>query len=130
MLNKAISLNKDNIKLTLTVVEGCCSSAHSPCTLHYPLLYSPMPTQPAEKKKKSLFLGNKTDIQDGYNTFRLKLCVTCSWTSSKSELSSSMKIGTAPASITVFVCMDVPDAMLVNAQAASNCRCAKCHRKR
>lgn len=33
-----------------------------------------------------------------------------------------MKIGTAPASITVFVCMDVPDAMLVSAHAASNCR--------
>ena len=32
-----------------------------------------------------------------------------------------MKIGTAPASITVFVCKDVPDAMLVSAQAASNC---------
>lgn len=53
---------------------------------------------------------------------------TCSWTSSKSELSSSIKIGTAPASITVFVCMDVPDAMLVSAQAASNYRCAKNHR--
>lgn len=33
-----------------------------------------------------------------------------------------MKMGTAPASITVLVCMDVPDAMLVSAQAASNCR--------
>ena len=33
-----------------------------------------------------------------------------------------MKIGTAPAAITVFVCMDVPDAMLVSAHAASNCR--------
>lgn len=73
-------------------------------------------------------MGTKTDnIQDGHNLFKLNLCVTCSWTSSKSELSSSMKIGTAPASITVFVCMDVPDAMLVNAQAASNCRCTKCH---
>lgn len=36
-----------------------------------------------------------------------------------------MKIGTAPASITVFVCMDVPDAMLVSAHAASNCRATK-----
>lgn len=36
-----------------------------------------------------------------------------------------MKMGTAPASITVLVCMDVPDAMLVNAHAASNCRATK-----
>lgn len=41
-----------------------------------------------------------------------------------------MKIGTAPASITVFVCMDVPDAMLVSAHAASNCRGTRCHRKK
>lgn len=41
-----------------------------------------------------------------------------------------MKIGTAPASMTVFVCRDVPDAMLVSAHAASNCRGTKCHRKK
>ncbi|MPC16790.1 hypothetical protein E2C01_009626 [Portunus trituberculatus] len=45
----------------------------------------------------------------------------CSWTSSKSELSSWIKIGTAPASITIRVCVLVPEAMLVRAQAASNC---------
>lgn len=39
-----------------------------------------------------------------------------------------MKMGTAPASITVFVCMDVPDAMLVNAHAASNCNKRQTHR--
>ena len=33
-----------------------------------------------------------------------------------------MKTGTAPASITVLVCMEVPDAMLVSAHAASNYR--------
>lgn len=31
-----------------------------------------------------------------------------------------MKIGTAPVSITTFVCRKVPDAILVKAQAASN----------
>lgn len=45
---------------------------------------------------------------------------TCSWTSSKSELSISMKMGTAPAWITTRVWWDVPDAMLVNTHAASN----------
>lgn len=32
-----------------------------------------------------------------------------------------MKMGTAPVSMTTFVCKKVPEAMLVNAQAASNC---------
>lgn len=45
---------------------------------------------------------------------------TCSCTSSKSELSISMKMGTAPAWITTWVWWDVPDAMLVNTHAASN----------
>lgn len=45
---------------------------------------------------------------------------TCSCTSSKSELSISMKMGTAPAWITTRVWWDVPDAMLVNTHAASN----------
>lgn len=54
----------------------------------------------------------------------IKLCkktVTCSCTSSCSELSNFIKIGTAPVSITTFVCRKVPDAMFVRAQAASNC---------
>ena len=46
--------------------------------------------------------------------------LTCSWTSSMSEASSLIKIGTAPASMTTLVCREVPDAMLVSAQAASN----------
>ena len=33
-----------------------------------------------------------------------------------------MKIGTAPALMTILVCMEVPDAMFVKAQAASNCK--------
>lgn len=45
---------------------------------------------------------------------------TCSCTSSKSELSISMKMGTAPAWITTRVWWDVPEAMLVNTHAASN----------
>lgn len=47
---------------------------------------------------------------------------TCSWTSSISELSRRMKMGTAPALITILVCMEVPDAMFVKAHAASNCK--------
>lgn len=47
---------------------------------------------------------------------------TCSWTSSKSELSISMKMGTAPAWITTRVWWDVPEAMFVKTHAASNCR--------
>lgn len=46
---------------------------------------------------------------------------TCSWTSSKSELSISMKMGTAPAWITTRVWWDVPEAMFVKTHAASNC---------
>ena len=45
----------------------------------------------------------------------------CSRTSSTGDESSSMKMGTAPASMTTCVCSDVPDAMFVSAQAASNC---------
>jgi hypothetical protein len=33
-----------------------------------------------------------------------------------------MKMGTAPAWITILVCKEVPDAMLVRAHAASNCK--------
>lgn len=107
--------------LTLIVVEGCYSSARSPCTLRYPLRYFPRPTQPAENTTTQQTLVTY-NVKQGEKQTNTNSCVTCSWTSSKSELSSSMKIGTAPASITVFVCMDVPDAMLVSAQAASNCR--------
>ena len=45
---------------------------------------------------------------------------TCSWTSSKSEDKSLINMGTAPHSITILVCNDVPEAMFVKAQAASN----------
>ena len=31
-------------------------------------------------------------------------------------------MGTAPALITILVCMEVPDAMFVKAHAASNCK--------
>lgn len=46
--------------------------------------------------------------------------ITCSWTSSISDSKSLMNIGTAPASMTTLVWIDVPDAMLVKAHAASN----------
>jgi len=36
-------------QLTLIEVEGCYSSAQSPCIRHYPLQYYPRPTQPEEK---------------------------------------------------------------------------------
>eukprot|EP00955_Chlamydomonas_euryale_P055336 356110-Chlamydomonas_euryale.AAC.3 len=47
---------------------------------------------------------------------------TCSRTSSLGEDNSCTKIGTAPASMTTLVCSDVPDATLVSAHAASNCK--------
>lgn len=47
---------------------------------------------------------------------------TCSRTSSLGELSSFTNIGTAPWSITTLVFSDVPEAMFVRAQAASNCK--------
>jgi len=48
-------------------------------------------------------------------------CYTCSWTSSCGEHRSRINIGTAPSSMTTRVWADVPDAILVNAHAASNC---------
>ena len=45
---------------------------------------------------------------------------TCSWTSSNSELSNSMKIGTAPAWITIRVWREFPEAIFVSTQADSN----------
>ena len=45
---------------------------------------------------------------------------TCSRTSSLGELRSCTNIGTAPLSITTLVWSDVPEAILVRAQAASN----------
>ena len=47
---------------------------------------------------------------------------TCSLTSSLPELRSCTNRGTAPCSMTTFVCSDVPEATLVRAQAASNCK--------
>lgn len=47
--------------------------------------------------------------------------LTCSRTSSLGDRSSCTKRGTAPFSITSRVLSDVPEATLVNAQAASNC---------
>ena len=49
-----------------------------------------------------------------------KLFLTCSWTSTWGDSSSLMKTGTDPAWTTHCVCGDVPDAMFVSAQAASN----------
>lgn len=40
------------------------------------------------------------------------------------EDSREMKAGMAPPSTTALVCSEVPEAMLVSAQAASNCRAA------
>ena len=45
---------------------------------------------------------------------------TCSRTSSLGEPRSCTNIGTAPWSITTLVFSDVPEAMFVRAQAASN----------
>mmetsp|Transcript_27166 Transcript_27166/g.61396 ORF Transcript_27166/g.61396 Transcript_27166/m.61396 type:complete len:234 (-) Transcript_27166:271-972(-) len=45
----------------------------------------------------------------------------CSLTSSFGLISSCTKMGTAPFAITTRVCSDVPDAILVSAQALSNC---------
>jgi hypothetical protein len=59
----------------------------------------------------------------GLNTFIP--IYTCSRTSSLGEPSSLTKIGTAPWSITTFVFSEVPDAMFVRAQAASNYTKAK-----
>jgi hypothetical protein len=44
----------------------------------------------------------------------------CSRTSRTVEESNSIKIGTAPASITTVVWSEVPEAIFVNAHAASN----------
>lgn len=46
--------------------------------------------------------------------------ITCSLTSATLLFNNSINWITAPASITIWVCWDVPDAMLVRAQAASN----------
>lgn len=59
-------------------------------------------------------------FENKHVTWSLVKC-TCSWTSSKSELSISMKMGTAPAWITTRVWWDVPEAMFVKTHAASNC---------
>ena len=49
-----------------------------------------------------------------------KAHTACSRTSSTGERRRSMKIGTAPQLMTTCVCSEVPEAMLVRAQAASN----------
>mmetsp|Transcript_11535 Transcript_11535/g.27666 ORF Transcript_11535/g.27666 Transcript_11535/m.27666 type:complete len:254 (-) Transcript_11535:129-890(-) len=54
----------------------------------------------------------------------------CSRTSSLGELRSCTNMGTAPRSTQTCVCSEVPDAMLVNAHAASNCRVGRCHLER
>lgn len=46
--------------------------------------------------------------------------LACSCTSSWGDDNKATKIGTEPASTTFLVCEDVPEAILVKAQAASN----------
>lgn len=48
----------------------------------------------------------------------------CSHTFWCGEYNSLRNRGTAPHSTTAFVCSDVPEAMFVSAQAASNCKLA------
>ena len=43
-------IRQEKSELTLTVVEGYYSSAHSPCKLHCPQQYYLRPTQPAENE--------------------------------------------------------------------------------
>mmetsp|Transcript_11584 Transcript_11584/g.34119 ORF Transcript_11584/g.34119 Transcript_11584/m.34119 type:complete len:219 (+) Transcript_11584:1047-1703(+) len=50
-----------------------------------------------------------------------KAQTACSRTSSFGDKSNLQKMGTAPSSITTRVWSEVPDAMFVSAQAASNC---------
>lgn len=45
----------------------------------------------------------------------------CSATSGRGETSNCFRLGRAPSCTTAWVCSDVPDAMLVKAQHASNC---------
>lgn len=70
-------------------------------------------------------MGLKASLRTSPRIYELILSsyktVTCSCTSSCSELSNLIKIGTAPVSITTLVCRKVPEAMFVKAQAASNC---------
>lgn len=77
-----------------------------------------------------LVTGNTTvETPDRLTTYRIQgqemHSITCSRTSSLFELSSCTKMGTAPLSITTFVCSEVPDATFVRAHAASNCTEAK-----
>mmetsp|Transcript_21094 Transcript_21094/g.42842 ORF Transcript_21094/g.42842 Transcript_21094/m.42842 type:complete len:229 (+) Transcript_21094:1541-2227(+) len=54
----------------------------------------------------------------------------CSRTSSLGELRSCTNIGTAPRSTQTCVCSEVPEAMFVNAHAASNWSVGRCHLER
>ena len=59
------------------------------------------------------------------NFFIIRQRCTCSRASSLGELRSCANMGTTPMSITTLVCIDVPEAMFVRAQAASNYKFAK-----
>ena len=50
----------------------------------------------------------------------------CSRTSSLGEESSSVILGTMPSFTQAATCSEVPETMLVSAQAASNCRVGAC----
>ena len=82
-------------------------------------LFTNAPWQKKKKKKKNTSNNKSVQLSGKKHCGHM---ITCSWTSSISEVRRRMKIGTAPALMTILVCMEVPDAMLVKAQAASNCK--------
>lgn len=73
-------------------------------------------------RRGSITLWFRTkSLQRGESPAMLPIAHTaCSRTSSAGEVRRSLKMGTAPASITTLVWSAEPEAMLVRAQAASN----------
>lgn len=121
LLNSIAVLKQMAAWLTVLKREEYCSPGHSPCTQCCHLQYCLKPTLPTvEKDNHKVSPIFFIPIWDYFCPFSKTL--TCPCTSSKSEQSISMKMGTAPAWMTTRVWWDVPEAMLVRTHAASNCR--------
>ena len=80
--------------------------------------------QHSKSKKQYKALNMIPNSRRG-NFFIIRQRCSYSQTLSLGELRSYANMGTTPLSITTLVCSDVPEAMFVRAQAASNYKFAK-----
>jgi len=79
-----------------------------------------MPTQPVTSREISMIEPTSWRTMFAKYLMHWNISLTCSLTSATGLLRSSTNKGTAPESMTIWVCCEDPEAILVRAHAASN----------